>query len=292
MLAGGCVSHETADAFCGGGGRYEQGACVLPKCQGAQELDVSTGACVAARSMRVIAGRDHIILVRGETLTCRSDRPPLLEGGHAACVPDDALCPRGTRWATSSTTGFHCDRAPRCYAGEIADPDSGKCLRLLESRPDESGYRVDVARWARAALGADGGVGTLAFCAPFARRPSLFSLGGQSNARARFTVELRFPDDDITQVYAHLDGLDELAGRGLSDGAMALAEQSTRPMIEALRAIGGEASAGVVRTTVHCFVTTTERPFSTPIRTPAPDGGADGGIEDLDPDDSSGVSEN
>jgi hypothetical protein len=290
LLAGGCVSRATADAFCGTGAHFETdaGACVLSPCPDGQPLDVATGACIASQTQREIAAADHILLVRGEALACKGDRPPLFEGSHASCVPDDALCPRGTRFVTNSApnntpnntrdgapTSFRCEREPRCFAGEIADPDSGACTRVLQTSRGERGdsYRVDVARWARAVIGPDGGQGRAAFCAPLEKRPSLLGLTPDSTARVRVMVELFFPNDDVTEVYARVTPFDETAGRSLTTEAEDVLQAGTRPFVEALRALGGEAAAGALRTTVRCIVTRNTRPIPFPLR--AFDAGAD-----------------
>jgi hypothetical protein len=291
LLAGGCVSRATADDFCGLGAHFDTGSCRLVDCPPGQAIDLSTGACLPMRAVREVAHAEHVSLAKQETIGCKGDRPALLEGGHAACVPDDVLCPRGARWvdahaavpgdAGASRAGS-CVLPPRCDPGEVADAESGMCLRVV-TPGGHLGPKVDVGRWVRAVLGADGGMGSPSFCAPFALRPSLFALTAGGTARLRATLEIFFPDADVTQLYARVASFDDATGQPLPAEVARFVEARAAPLLEALRAIGGESSAGAVKTTVRCAVRTVDHPIAVPRPEGAPrPPSADAGDDDDD----------
>jgi hypothetical protein len=126
-----------------------------------------------------------------------------------------------------------------------------------------SGSRVDVGAWAALALGIHGGRGSDALCQPLAARPSLFgaALGpglraadaGVAEAAVHVAVSIALPDQDVSRLHAevHARGPD---GGPVSPAAEALVSASVGTLLEALRSLGGEASAASVELEVSCTV--------------------------------------
>lgn len=187
-------------------------------------------------------------------------------------VADDDLlgCPPGSELA--STTGeqeddgsprlgclAHAAPAPlgddACPAGSVpawgAPPG---CVRVIGRSARGGPPEIDVARWVEAAIGPDGGAGAPPLCRAWARAPAF--LGSAMPMVGRFAVTLVFADNDVSLVVAEARGLDAAAATEL--------DRALRPLIEALRALGGTASLGSVSTTVRCKRSSGARPSSLP----------------------------
>lgn len=269
LVAGACVSPAFADAFCGKGARYRDGACVFVACPETQLLDVASGTCVPSRTAREIASADRIAIFAHEGLACTAPASPVIDGARVTCLPEAALCPRGTRLAAG---GGRCDPSLACRAGEIADPDGrhvgagAGCIALLAEGSRGGAYAVDVGAWTRAALGRDGGEGTSSLCQPLALRAATFGVDARHAINARIVVELRFPESDVTLARATVVASDAASGAPVPPAAAVLVEASVRGLVDALRALGGEASTAATKTTVRCRVATApERPFGVPL---------------------------
>ena len=261
LVAGACVSPAFADAYCGKGARFRDGACAFRGCPDAQLLDVATGACVSSRTVRELAGAQHVAVLAHEGLACTAPATPVVDGSRVACVPASALCPRGTRLARA---GGRCDPGVACRAGEIADPEGPRCVALLAEGSRTAAYAVDVGAWARAVLGPDGGDGSPSLCQPLALRPAAFGIDARRTIEARIAIEIRFPENDVTLARATVDATDTATGAQLPSAAIALVEASVRGLVDTLRALGGEASAAATKTTVRCAVAAADRPFAVP----------------------------
>ena len=124
-----------------------------------------------------------------------------------------------------------------------------------------AGGRVDVGAWAALALGVHGGRGTDALCQPLAARPGLFAAGvassrppdAASTGTVRVSVALSLPDQDVSRLHAQIHATGG-GGGPLSPAAEALVSASVGSLLEALRSLGGEASAASVELEVSCAV--------------------------------------
>ena len=257
-LLGACVPLPVGEAFCGPAARMVSdgagGGCVFRECGAGQSLDMATGAC-APRGPRP----------RGGATGCPAPAVPLLEAGQEACVAPEAACPRGTRPGASGPEGQTartCERPLACPPGSLAD---GSTCRSVVMAGGRTGDRVDVGAWAALALGIHGGPGTAALCRPLAQRPGLFERvpgppavpvdGGALPAALalRVAVTLRLPDQDVSRLHAEVRARDA-SGRPVSAAAQALASAAVDTALEALRGLGGEASAASVELEVTCAV--------------------------------------
>jgi hypothetical protein len=266
LLLGACVSAQTADAYCGAGARFIHGACAFRPCETAHALDVTTGECVPMRVLREVAAVDGAAIFNGEALECEDGKAPVVDGGHVACVVGDGACPRGTKSAGAKGAG--CDVAPVCGPGELYDERGSLCVAVRVRGDDGRRSTVDVGAWLRLAVGSDGGDGARAFCQPLALHAAEVGLKPGDPLDATVAVELRVPDDDVHAAYATVDGVSNETGERLSETARARLDASTRPLVAALRALGGEATATAATVHVRCSVRAGARPA--PIHLDAP----------------------
>jgi len=75
----------------------------------------------------------------------------------------------------------------------------------------------------------------------------------------RFAVSLLFPDNDVSLVVAEVAAL-----HGSDVAAATELDRVLRPMVEALRALGGTASQASLTTTVRCARAAGARPTGAP----------------------------
>jgi hypothetical protein len=149
-----------------------------------------------------------------------------------------------------------------CGRGTAFDAQLGRCVRIVSSTSE--GTLVDVAAWARAVLGADGGPGSERFCDRLAIDPSAFGVDVAAETTARIDIELDFPDNDITQLHARFSVAEDGRGARIPSTATTFAEIALRPFVEMLRALGGTASAASVSSVVRCVVRGGGQPFPMP----------------------------
>jgi hypothetical protein len=252
MAAGACVAPSVADAYCGPWCTATADGCTVRPCAAGEQLDAATGACVGAAALRQAAADSNIGIDRNARLACADGSPPVLADGRFACVPSDALCPRGTR-----RSGAGCDRTPLCAPGELRD--ANRCRRVVTR--GGTGPRVDIGAWLHALVGPDGGLGAPDLCAPLALRPAAFALGPRRSMRVTVTLELRIPDNDLSLVELSTWATgDATAGAPLSAAATALVDTTARSLVETLRGLGGESWAAAARTTVTCVVEALDPP--------------------------------
>jgi hypothetical protein len=200
---------------------------------------------------------------------CRDTAAVLVEDGRSACVAPQAACPRGTRpGGHDGPRTSTCERPPACPPGSLA---KGGACRPVVTTGGRSGSRVDVGAWAALALGIHGGPGSGALCQPLAARPSLFAAGVPTGPRpadagdgagpltpmtVQVAIAISLPDQDVSRLQARLHA--ELragaASSPLSPAADALVAASVDTLLEALRSLGGEASAASVELEVSCAV--------------------------------------
>jgi hypothetical protein len=147
---------------------------------------------------------------------------------------------------------------------------------------------VDVGAWAALVLGPDGGPGSAELCLPLAQRPDAFGLSKGESTPVRLLISLTIPDQDMTRVHARTliqkdpswrkgpktqtgdgaktqtkdsDGDDHNREHGdspveaMSPVAQAAASAAVETLVEALRGLGGEASASEVKVEVRCSIT-------------------------------------
>jgi hypothetical protein len=246
LLVGACVPYALADGFCGHAAKPFAGGCNRTKCKVGEALDLASGLCLPASRGRALLGhRDDQEDERRPTCLFGS----LVHRNGLACAVGPLSCARGERYvkahadAGAPDLAGTCDATPACGAGEVFDDATSRCVRVMRQNT------VDVGTWSRVALGTDGAEGSNAFCAPI--RAVL--------AHSRFQLQLTFPDNDITQVTAQVTPVPPSASA--SDAA----ERSVQQLIEALRFLGGTATAASVSLELVC---TASEPVSPSLESP------------------------
>lgn len=246
-MLGACVSARIAAEHCGPSAIAGASECTpRPSCERGRARDRITGDCVAVRDVRSIATGLGMLVAEDEVMECGKERELVAASIDGRAGPPSLGCVARSTPAPART----------CPAGSILDL-GGACVRVIESAACEKEARVDVARWLRAVIGPDGGEGASPLCSALRRGPeALAPATGQGDPR--LAVSLSFPDNDVSLVVA---GARTLAVEGAFDAAgTAELERALRPMVEALRSLGGTASQATVATTVHCPRAPLERP--------------------------------
>ncbi|HEY6463343.1 MAG TPA: hypothetical protein VIY73_24420 [Polyangiaceae bacterium] len=272
-LLGACVPPAVADGYCmthPTAARWE--GCRAPACSDSEAVDLDEG-CTALAS-----------LTHGGPSHCEPGKAALVVDEHrAACVPPDDACPRGTR----SSKAKECASPPSCPPGTLNDDAS--CRPIVT--PGRRGPVVDLGSWASRVLGRDGGDGSEELCRPIAARPVTFGLAPGQKVLLDLRVAVVVPAQDISRVSARVTVRRVAAtpsstlsptpppaasttptpapaparallptpaptapGTALSPAAMTVLDRAVQSLVEPLRSLGGEASAGAAEVDVRCSV--------------------------------------
>jgi hypothetical protein len=238
LLLGACVDPSLADAYCGPGARYEAGGCAYVPCGGGEILDVAAGACARRPSAAA---------------SCKPPDVAALESGEARCMAPGASCPRGTRRDAAV-----CARPRACPAGTL--PTADGCRSIVAADGARRQTRVDVGAWAALVLGRDGGPASPELCHPLELRPGALGIPAGASVRIPLRVHLSIPDADVSRVHGDV-WLSSAGGAGPpdrpasgtgSDAAAAIATAALAPLVEALRALGGESTTTELEAEVTC----------------------------------------
>ncbi len=241
-VLGACLEPRNAYAFCGAAGHAGPDGCAFRGCGGGESLDVATGKCIP------------MSLVHGGTSWCAPGAEAIVEEGRAACIPAADACPRGTKRLTDSRGVDVCVGPPRCHAGTVA-VGGPACWPIVTGTP--RGPRVDVGAWVAFALVPDGGVGSDVLCRPIAPRPAAFGISPGHGLDVWVTIALAIPDQDMTRVHALVSAREADArvhGGELASPARTVVQASVDALVDALRGLGGEASAAAANVAVRCSV--------------------------------------
>lgn len=227
LVLGACVSPRTAADHCGVTATATAFGCrPLPSCGAGRARDLASGACLPRREVRALATSLGILVADDEVLGCPA-------GGELAAAEDPT---RGdARLACLAGNAEPPTPARRCPAGSLAEGSA--CA------PVTDGSRVDVVRWLHDVIGPEGGEGTPLLCEALARSAGAL---GEPALEQRVTVALSIPDNDVSLVAGTASATTN-AGRATVE-----LDRLLRPMLEALRSLGGTASQAAVSATVRC----------------------------------------
>jgi hypothetical protein len=254
-LFGGCVAPAVAADACGPSHLATAGGCIeRTPCDPGRARDLVTGECLARRDVRNLAASLGIMVGDEDVLGC----PAASELVSVAGDRGDLGSPRlGCLPRLSEPPSLACPAGAGRAAAGPGPPDApvpAPCVPIFGHRAPDAGAEIDVARWAAAAIGADGGPGAPPLCRAWGRSPAF--VGSATPTEARFVVTLVFADNDVSLVVAMVRSDDAAAATEL-DRALA-------PAIEALRALGGTASQASLTTAVRCVRSAGARPASLP----------------------------
>ncbi len=188
----------------------------------------------------------------------------MLRENHILCLPNADACPRTTVW---DATARQCIAEAACEPGSVrARPlgsRGGACERLVSRGPGGEAL-VDVGRWTRIMVGDDGGQGSRRLCGAFQARPWDFDLGTGGERTVALSVELVFPDNDVTQVILRSRTLDALGGAALAGQASRAVEEALESLLVPLRSLGGSADAASTSLRVQCPIRGGAMPLTLP----------------------------
>lgn len=113
---------------------------------------------------------------------------------------------------------------------------------------------VDVGRWLRAMLGTDGGEGTARVCRPLSQQVGELDVGPGGARTLSLTVELVFPDNDVTQLSGRVVTVDLASGQAVFGAGAQAVQRALDALLVPLRALGGASDAASATVKVHCTV--------------------------------------
>jgi hypothetical protein len=247
---GACLPAAQRVALCGVASQFSEGGCA-PKVCASGVIDGATGVCLPVGSVRAVAESMQIPLLSDETLTCAGEHRLVVGASAAACVSVEASCGAGAHMVKKG-----CVPEPACTPGEVGS----SCERVVH--PGERGPVVDVAGWARAVLGPDGGYGSSFLCGGFAVAPWLFTPTTDVRFTLAMSIDLRIPDNDVTQARARVEAFDAMTGQPV---AIEPIHPVMERLISGLRAMGGSARASAVSTHLRCLLPVGGRPMASPL---------------------------
>jgi len=244
VVDGACLSPREIDAYCGS--RSVESACVAAECASGEGVDSRASTCVPQRTVREIVARDRPTpMFDGSTVACREDRVLVAHGDHAVCLARSDACPRATH---SDPSRPRCVPDAPCPAGAVR---ANTCVRVV------SAGVLDVGAWSRSVLGADGGGGDDRLCRSLAQAPWEVDIGPGGERTVALTVQLTFPDNDVSQATA-------TASAELPSAGLRAVQAGLDSLLVPLRALSRMARAtDAASATVH--VSCTVRGGSSPL---------------------------
>ncbi len=257
-IAGQCLTPQDANAYCGKGNHYENGGCAPDRCKPGDELDQSTGWCIPRDQVNQVASNMGVPLGAGQQLGCPAGQKLIIDGPTAACVPLSQTCARDETW-----TGQVCAKVGACPTGSIWDPTLAQCVQYAQGSGSDE-LVVNVAQWAYANYGPNGGAGTSAFCGAFAKRPLSFGLAEGSSAMVRIAVTMSFPDGAISSGVVQASSVFDASNNPVPQKGAGEIDGAARAIFSTLLLGGGRASAPSASTTVKCAVVNAAKPQPVP----------------------------
>jgi hypothetical protein len=249
LVRGRCVSPRVATAYCGAGYHFENGGCAPNRCRPGDELDHATGLCIPHERVNQVAGNMGVNVGVGQKLGCPEGQKLVIDGPNAACVP---------------LAGKACVKVlETCPSGSAWDADQGKCVTFAKESPSE-GLAVDVAQWAKANYGPDGGNGSAAFCNAFTKKPGSFGVNEGSTAMIRVSITAAFPEGQVAKGTVQTSATFAASGHPVPAKGAAEVQAAAQALLAPLAEQGGRAGAPSVMTTVRCAVVNAARPQAVP----------------------------
>ena len=259
LLGGHCVSPRVATAYCGPGYTYQNGGCYLNQCRPGDELDHGTGLCIPREQVNQVASNIGVNVGAGQKLGCPEGQKLVIDGPSAACVPLAQTCAKDETFDGKACV----KRTDECPTGSAWDPGQSKCVEFAKESPSE-GLAVNVAQWALANYGPDGGNGNAAFCNAFTRKPWSFGVNEGSTAVVRVAVTTTFPDGQIARGTVQTTATFAASGTPLLPKGAAEVQAAAQAVLAPLVEQGGRAAANIVTTAVKCAVVNAAKPQAVP----------------------------
>jgi hypothetical protein len=249
-----------ANAHCGRGFYFDTaaGGCMRATCRPGDEIDESTGMCIPHDQVTQVGKNMGVPLGQGDRLGCPAGTRLAIDGPRAACVPLSETCAPDETW-----TGQSCAKVISCPAGSIYDTAARRCVEYAQGT-GHGELSVNVAQWAAANYGPNGGQGTTAFCGQFSTKPWSFGVVEGQTAIVQIQVMLSFPGGEVVKGVAQTTSVFAASGNPVPAQGGALVDAAARMLLGTLQQGGGRASAATASTTVKCAITNAARPVSVP----------------------------
>lgn len=257
-VAGQCLTQQQANAFCGPGRHWEQTGCVQDHCRPGDELDASTGFCIPHDKVNQVATSMGVPVGQGQQLGCPPGQKLVVDGNVAACVPLSQTCARDETW-----NGTACVKVGTCATGATWDPNRAQCVQYAQGS-SSSELAVNVADWATANYGPNGGAGTPAFCGAFSNKPYSFGISDGNAAVVRVTINMSFPGSEISKGVAQSIAAFDLSGNPVPARGAQDVQSSAQALFSTLVLGGGRASMQTASTTVKCTIANAAKPRPVP----------------------------
>jgi hypothetical protein len=121
------------------------------------------------------------------------------------------------------------------------------------AKPDRA--LLDAGTWTRLVIGPDGGEGSAHLCSALAHDPAVFGVSAHGSLPLRFTVDLVFPDNEVSRARASVTGADPVTTGALAHPSAAGAiDGAIDALLRPLRTGGAISNAASVNATVRCMV--------------------------------------
>jgi hypothetical protein len=262
-LHGACLTAEAANAYCGRGAHFENGACVPDRCPPGYELDRGSGYCLNPQQAGQVARNMGVSVGQNQKLGCPPGQELVIEGGQAACVPVAQTCGPDERW-----NGTVCRKIAECPPGSSYDAPSGGCIRIATTSQNTGGsgsYTVDLASWVRTAYGPDGGAGTSDFCNTLKKHPIAFGIGPGASQWIRSSVQVQVPGGDVAHARVVTRGTVENTGLSVPAKGGGVVQDAAQAILGTLVAGGGKANVEAGATNVRCQVVNAQAPTAVTV---------------------------
>jgi hypothetical protein len=123
---------------------------------------------------------------------------------------------------------------------------------------------VNVAQWAAANYGPNGGTGTPSFCGMFAKKPWGFGVIEGATAVVRVTLTMSFADLEVAKGVLQTSAVFDASGNLVPAKGAAEVDRAARSIFATLLTGGGRANATAAVTTVKCAVINASKPQPVP----------------------------
>ncbi|PKN48404.1 MAG: hypothetical protein CVU63_05165 [Deltaproteobacteria bacterium HGW-Deltaproteobacteria-20] len=252
-----CMTQAEANAYCGAGARYEGYGCVRIVCPPGQELDLTTGACLAKQQVDKVAENMGVQVGEGQKLGCPPGLVLIVENAQSAsCVPPENTCSRDETW-----NGQACVKVLQCSPGWILDTASGQCVAVSTNETD---YTVDLQAWTSASYGTPGGPGTPAFCSGFNKKPRTFGVGPGATVHVLIDVQVQAPGRSVVQAQVATSGRMQAGGAPVTQQGAAEIQRTAQELLASLRVQGGKTASDAGQTSVRCTIVNAAQPAPVP----------------------------
>jgi hypothetical protein len=255
--AGGCLTLDQANQYCGRGAHWDKGGCAKIECPAGLTIDQDTGTCLTPLQAAAVAGNAGVQVGQNQKLGCAAGSEIVVEGQQASCVPIAQTCGKDEQW-----DGEKCRKVAPCPPGGAYDAASRGCVQFAQAGQT---YTVVLRTWMATNFGADGGAGTSAFCGAFGKHPLAFGVAAGRSLRLRVVVQVEAPGRRIADAFVLTTGVAEAGGQPVGAKGGAEIQSAATAILGSLKAGLGESDGTTGLVTVSCTVVNTSKPTAVTV---------------------------